>query len=87
MRDPANTAPIPPRASPASRTCPSPRSAARAEITVVDPVHVAANGLSRSAVRVTLHDLGNPLTGRPREMILIYSQHCSPAVASISMPT
>jgi hypothetical protein len=29
-------------------------------------------------VRRTLHDLGNPLTGRPRDMILIYSQHyCS----------
>ena len=26
-------------------------------------------------VRRTLHDLGNPLTGRPRDMILIYSQH------------
>ena len=26
-------------------------------------------------MRRTLHDLGNPLTGRPREMILIYSQH------------
>ena len=29
-------------------------------------------------VRRTLHDLGNPLTGRPRELIVIYSQHyCS----------
>ena len=27
-------------------------------------------------VRRTLHDLGNPLTGRPRELIVIYSQHC-----------
>jgi hypothetical protein len=28
--------------------------------------------------RRTLHDLGNPLTGRPRDVILIYSQHyCS----------
>ena len=27
-------------------------------------------------VRGTLHDLGNPLTGRPRELIVIYSQHC-----------
>ena len=28
--------------------------------------------------RRTLHDLGNPLTGRPREIVLIYSQHyCS----------
>src|SRR5512140_886399 len=26
-------------------------------------------------VRRTLHDLGNPLTGRPRELIVIYSQH------------
>ena len=26
-------------------------------------------------VRRTLHDLGNSLTGRPRDMILIYSQH------------
>ncbi|MGA8349986.1 MAG: hypothetical protein WB773_19505, partial [Isosphaeraceae bacterium] len=26
-------------------------------------------------VRRTLHDLGNPLTGRPRDLILIYSQH------------
>ena len=26
-------------------------------------------------VRRTLHDLGNPLTGRPRELIMIYSQH------------
>ena len=26
-------------------------------------------------VRRTLHDLGNPLTGRPRKLILIYSQH------------
>ena len=42
MPGPGEYAPIPPRASPASRTCPSPRSAARAEITVVDPVHVAA---------------------------------------------
>ena len=27
-------------------------------------------------VRRTLHDLGNPLTGRPRELIVISSQHC-----------
>ena len=28
--------------------------------------------------RRTLHDLGNPLTGRPRDILLIYSQHyCS----------
>ena len=27
-------------------------------------------------MRRTLHDLGNPLTGRPRELIVIYSQHC-----------
>ena len=28
--------------------------------------------------RRTLHDLGNPLTGRPRDIVLIYSQHyCS----------
>src|SRR6187455_2701284 len=28
--------------------------------------------------RRTLHDLGNPLTGRPRDVVLIYSQHyCS----------
>ena len=26
-------------------------------------------------MRRTLHDLGNPLTGRPRELIVIYSQH------------
>ncbi len=26
-------------------------------------------------VRRTLHDLGNPLTGRPRELIVIHSQH------------
>jgi hypothetical protein len=26
-------------------------------------------------VRRTLHDLGNPLTGRPRDLIVIYSQH------------
>ena len=25
--------------------------------------------------RRTLHDLGNPLTGRPRDIVLIYSQH------------
>ena len=25
-------------------------------------------------VRRTLHDLGNPLTGRPRELIVIYSE-------------
>ena len=33
----------------ASRTCPSPRSAARAEITVAVPVHAAVKALSRSA--------------------------------------
>jgi hypothetical protein len=25
--------------------------------------------------RRTLHDLGNPLTGRPRDLVVIYSQH------------
>ena len=41
---------------------------------------LALSTLLRSAyrdrrVRRTLHDLGNPLTGRPRELIVIYSQH------------
>ena len=37
------------------------------------PVHVAATGHRDGGVRRTLHDLGNPLTGRPRELIMIYS--------------
>ena len=41
-QDPANTDPTPLRASPASRTCPSPRSAARAEITGGGPAHAVA---------------------------------------------
>ena len=36
------------------------------------PVHAAAITLSRSLVRRTLQS-GNPLTGRPRDMILIYA--------------
>ena len=66
----------PPRASPASRTCPSPRSAARAEITVTSLSTLRPDAYRDRLVRRTLHDLGNPLTGRPRELIVIYSQHC-----------
>ena len=65
MPAPANIDPIPSRASPTSRTCPSPRSAARAETTVVDPVHVAARRYRDRRVRRTFHDLGNPLTVGP----------------------
>ena len=49
-RDPANIDPIRLRASPASRTCPSQRSAARAEITDAGPVHVAARAPSEFRV-------------------------------------
>ena len=50
--------------------------AARAEITARRPCPRCGQGASRDRrVRRTLHDLGNPLTGRPRELIVISSQH------------
>src|SRR5262249_20344807 len=41
-QDPANTAPMPPRASPASTTCPGPTSASGAGITAAGPARGAA---------------------------------------------
>ena len=78
-RDPANTDPTPPRASPASRTCPSPRSACQSRNYRRRPCPRCGHSAYRDRLaRRTLHDLGNPLTGRPCDIVLIYSQHyCS----------
>src|ERR1700677_164954 len=37
--------------------------------------HCAHSSYRDGLARRTLHDLGNPLTGRPRHLVLIYSQH------------
>jgi hypothetical protein len=40
--------------------------------------HCGRSSYRDRLVRRTLHDLGNSLTGRPRDLLLIYSQHfCS----------
>ena len=41
--------------------------------------HCGHSAYRDSLARRTLHDLGNTLTGRPRDLIIIYSQHyCTP---------
>ena len=72
--DPANISPMPPRASPASRTSPSPGSNSAAATT--EP---AAARAGRYAVASrTLHDLGDPRAGRPIDLVVTISRHHCP---------
>ena len=65
MPGPGEYAPIPPRASPASRTCPSPDPLPEPKLPS-STLSTLRRAYRDRRVRRTLHDLGNPRRSAPR---------------------
>jgi hypothetical protein len=79
-RDPANIDPIPLRGSTASKTCPSPRSASRAETIGGDPVSEQDNRSGSDKFSINFTDT------RPRSRIRERARSGNPQTMSVACP-